>query len=316
MTKPLHDDELAIDPALVRKLLDGRLPEYAGLSLRRLDTTGSSNVMFRLGDELLVRLPRQPGGAASLGIERDWSAVVGAGLPVEVPEVVAMGEPGCGFGEPWSVVRWIEGVLPRVCSPEDPPMAERSQLAEDLADVILALQRADVPDAAARDPRLRNYRGRSLAAFDEHMPDILQRCEAVDGMDLDFDAARGIWREAMDRPGAHETAAPRWYHGDLNAENLLLRDGRLCAVLDFGGLGIGDPTIDLHGAWELFDAPARELFRERLGVDEATWLRGRAWALAVALNALHYYWDTMPGRVRDRLAMVRNVLADAAGGTG
>jgi aminoglycoside phosphotransferase (APT) family kinase protein len=116
----------------------------------------------------------------------------------------------------------------------------------------------------------------------------------------------------LNLPGAVEAATDRWYHSDLVAENLLMTNDRLTGVLDFGGLAVGDPTIDLHGAWELFDSPARTVFRTQLGVGEDEWLRGRAWALAIALGCFTYYWEKMPGRRRDRLAMVQSVLADSS----
>ena len=112
----------------------------------------------------------------------------------------------------------------------------------------------------------------------------------------------------MTASGADEAAPDSWFHSDLVTENLVLRNGRLVGVLDFGGLSVGDPTIDLHGAWELFDASARDAFRSKLGVDDAEWQRGRGWAIAIALGALSYYWETMPGRVQDRLVMLNAAL--------
>ncbi len=116
----------------------------------------------------------------------------------------------------------------------------------------------------------------------------------------------------MALPGADQVVSPLWLHGDLLAESLLVRQGELAAVLDFGDLAVGDPTVDLVVAWELLDPPGRDMFRSLLGVDEATWLRARAWALAIAAMTLPYYWDTMPGRCAARLAMARAVLVDAA----
>jgi hypothetical protein len=110
------------------------------------------------------------------------------------------------------------------------------------------------------------------------------RCRALNDFGYDLDAAERLWDEAVRLPGAKDRPAARWYHGDLTAENLLVRDGRLAAVLDFGGLSVGDPAVDLAVAWEVLDPPAREIFRRKLGVDDATWLRGRAWA-SCALNS-------------------------------
>ena len=280
MTNGLHADELRIDGDLVSRLISSQFPQVAALPLRRLDAFGSTNVLFRLGDELLVRLPRQPGGGAGVDKERRWVPELRPFLPVAVPEVVGFGEPGSGFGERWSIVRWLEGLRATALAADKLPSPERSMLAADLADVILALRAIDVPDEAVSDPALRWYRGRSLAEFDEPVRRSVQQCRSLEGLDVDLDAALGVWADALDVPGAREVGDDRWYHGDVVAENLLLSGGRLAAVLDFDGLGVGDPTVDLHGVWELFDAPAREVFRAQLGVDEAEWLRGRAWALA------------------------------------
>jgi aminoglycoside phosphotransferase (APT) family kinase protein len=138
----------------------------------------------------------------------------------------------------------------------------------------------------------------------------IERCRALGDFTFDLDAAERLWDQAIRLPGAKDRPAPRWYHGDLAAENLLVRDGRLAAVLDFGALSVGDPAVDLMVAWEVLDPPAREIFRKKLGVDDATWLRGRAWALSITLM-IWYYWTTMPQRKSSRIAIGRNVLADA-----
>jgi aminoglycoside phosphotransferase (APT) family kinase protein len=315
MTDILHDDEIPIDIGLVRKLVDDQFPQYASLPLHELGASGSSNLLFRLDEKLLVRLPRQPGGGRTIHKEQHWTSRIGRQLPIAVPEIVAIGEPADEYPEHWSIVAWLDGQLPRSCTPGGPADAWRSQLASDLADVILALRAIDipedVPDGSAVDGQLRGYRGRSLAEFDRQFQKNVRHCRAIEDLNLDLDSALAIWNDSLDLPGALTPAADRWYHGDLVAENLLLNNGRLTGVLDFGGLCIGDPTIDLHGAWELFDASAREVFRARLGVDEAEWLRGRAWALAIALGAISYYWTKMPDRMRNRMAMARAVLIDA-----
>jgi aminoglycoside phosphotransferase (APT) family kinase protein len=306
----LHDDEIPIDTGLVRALVDRAMPHYVGLPVRRLDSSGSSNALFRFGANLLVRLPRQPGGSVTIAKEAKWLPVLGPSLPVGVPEVVAVFEPDCDYPERWSVVRWIDGEHPEVVNPETPVDPRREDLAADLAEVVNALGLADVPSEAVNDPDLHWYRGEPLATMDAVTRQNLERCRALGDFAFDLDAAEQLWDKAMRLSGAKDRSAPRWYHGDLAAENLLVRDGRLAAALDFGGLSIGDPTVDLAVAWEVLDPPAREIFRRKLGVDDATWLRGRAWALSITLM-IWYYWTTMPQRRSSRIAVGRNVLADA-----
>jgi aminoglycoside phosphotransferase (APT) family kinase protein len=310
VTGPLHRDEIPIDEELVRSLL-GTLPapSYDGLPLRRLDSTGSTNALFRLGDDLLVRLPRQPGGTATIEKERRWLSYVAPSLPVAVPEVVAMGEPALGYPERWAVVRWLAGETPMAPVPGEPG---RHDLARALGSVVTGLRGVDVPVAASQDGALRWYRGEPLTTMDASTRTALAACRDIDGLPLDVDGCTALWEDAMALPAGDEPMPPRWYHGDLVAENLLVRDGRLAAVLDFGGLSVGDPTVDLVVAWELLDPEARLTFREEVGVDDDAWHRGRAWALALAVMTFPYYWATMPGRCADRLALARAVLDDHA----
>jgi aminoglycoside phosphotransferase (APT) family kinase protein len=313
VTAPLHEDELPVDIGLVRALVRQQLPEYAALPLRRLESSGSDNALFRLGDELLVRMPRQPGGGRTIAKEARWLPHVAPHLPVATPDIVAVGDAADGYPEKWSVVRWLRGSVPEPVDPAAGPDPWRRTLAEDLAAVVRALSAVAVPPAARTSPELRWYRGEPLARRDDDTRLAIEQCRAIDGLGLDLDAVDRVWAEAMRLPGVDEAAEDRWYHGDLAPENLLVDDGRLAAVLDFGGLAVGDATIDLVGAWEVLDAPARDVFRRGVDVDEVTWLRGRAWALSLALITFPYYWRTMPARCRSRLAAARAVLADAAG---
>jgi len=310
VAQALHSDEIPVDAELVRALVGRAMPDYADAPVRRLPSSGSTNALFRLGEEFIVRLPRQPGGSAAISKEARWLPVLRPRLPVSVPEVVAVFEPDRGYPERWSVVRWIDGEHPDVIDARTSVDLRRENLAKDLAALLEALKGAEVPTEAVNHPDLQWYRGEPLATMDQVTRENLERCRSLEGFDLDLHAAERIWDEAMKLPGAADRTAPRWYHGDLAAENLLVRDGRLAAVLDFGGLSVGDPTVDLVVAWEILDPPARELFRRQLGVDDATWLRGRAWALSITLM-IWYYWTTMPERRAARMAAGRNVLADA-----
>lgn len=304
----MHGDELSIYAGLVEALIARDAPELVGLPVSRFESSGSSNAIFQLGDELLVRMPRQPGGGEGIAKEARLAPMLSAALPVAVPRVAAVGQPGFGYPEKWSVVHRIEGEHPVRALPGEPVDASRTVLAKGLAEVVGALRSIDVPRPV--DDDLRWYRGGALRDFDQGVRQSIALCREIDGIDLDLDRAESVWEAALGLPGADEPAPDRWYHGDLVAENLLVEDGNLVAVLDLGSVSVGDPTIDLHGAWEILDAPAREAFARALGVGEAEWLRGRAWALGVALVALPYYWDSMPGRRDDRLAMARNVLDD------
>jgi aminoglycoside phosphotransferase (APT) family kinase protein len=209
-------------------------------------------------------------------------------------------------------MHWIDGKTPELPSVgSDSPTDDG--LALDLADFIRALGDLQVPADALKDPVLSHYRSDSLAAIDASTRDYLADCRQLHGLDLDFDGCQRVWEAPMALPDSAETVAARWILGDLLAENLLVRNGRLAAVLDFGCLSAGDPTVDLIVAWEVLDPPPnRELFQSLLGVDEVTWMRGRAWALAIALITFPYYWQTMPERCAAPLTMVRAVLADAA----
>jgi aminoglycoside phosphotransferase (APT) family kinase protein len=150
--------------------------------------------------------------------------------------------------------------------------------------------------------------------MDDRMHEYLRDCRRLAGrshVDLDLDAVEVAWARTVRLSEASRVVEPRWYHGDVNAENLLLRDGRLVALLDFGGLSIGDPTVDLTGAWQLLDPEARSLFRDLLEVEDTTWRLARGWALVLGVMGLPYYWDTLPERCARGLFTARAALSDA-----
>jgi aminoglycoside phosphotransferase (APT) family kinase protein len=303
---PLHDDEIEIDEASVRALVDRAVPEFVDHPLSRLGVSGSSNTLYRLGEDYLVRLPRQPGGTGTIAKEARWVPYLATALPAAVPEVVAVGEPGFGYPERWSIVRWIDGHTPN----REATAGAASGLPRELAAVVATLRELPVPAAALEDPELQSYRGGPLAAVDAATRSNLADCRRLPELDLDLDACARVWDAAAALPGFGDVAGRRWLHGDLLAENVLVHGDRLTAVLDFGGLAVGDPTVDLIIAWELLDQPQRALFRSALDVDEPTWQRARAWALAIAVMTFPYYWRTMPDRCAARLDMARAVLDD------
>lgn len=259
----VHDDELDIDEPLVRALIAEQFPQWAGLPLDRAGD-GTVNVIYRLGGELSVRLPRREGPETEDNLEFRWLPVFAPHLPVAIPQPVARGRPGCGYPWYWSIHTWLDGELPTGPLP-----------AEDVAAFVAALQRIDT--AGGHDP---DYgRGRPLSFRDPHVRDALERVDAPGALEL--------WQRAVAAP---EWDGPRvWTHADLDRRNVLVRDGRLAGVLDWGGVGVGDPAVDVMVAWKLVDRGERDRFRHLLGADDATWLRAQGWVLSQALIALGYY---------------------------
>lgn len=303
----MHDDDLAVHDELVRSLIDRERLELADLSLKKLVSSGSSNVLYRLGQDLLVRLPRQPGGSATIDKEERWLPTLAAALPIQVPEIVHVGQPGFGYPERWSIARWIDGDTPATPLPRS---SSSALFAQDLADTLVSLRSAEVSAEARADPALRWYRGKPLSTIHDEIWAYLDACHDMADLPLDVDAATRFWETATSLPDLPRDAPLAWVHADLLAENLLVRDNRLVAVLDFGGLALGHPSIDLIGAWETLGVNDREAFRSRLAVSDIDWLRGRAWAFAIAIMTFPYYWNSLPDRCAQRLVMARAVLDD------
>lgn len=304
----LHHDELAVDVHLVRRLIDRSLPQYADLRLQSLASSGSSNALFRLGDSLVVRLPRQPGGSTTIEKEARWLPVVAQGVTVGVPEIVAVGEPGFGYPEKWAVTTWLKGQVPTVPWGVDGGSSRR--VAEGLATFLTELRQVGLPASVNNEPALVWYRGGHLGDMDSEFRQRVDECRQLGDLGLDLDRALKVWDDALAAERATDPLTS-WYHGDLLAENLLIRDGELTAVLDFGGLGVGDPSVDLIVAWEVLDSQGRQIFRSATGVDGAAWAKGMGWALLIGVITFPYYWHTMPARCAARRSMVAAVLAEA-----
>lgn len=303
---PLHADELPITTALVRRLVDDQFPEFSGHRLKRVRASGSTNVLHRLGHDKVVRLPRQPGGSAGIEKESRWLPFVAQGVSIEVPSVEHVGQPSPEFGEEWSITTWIRGRRPGAArGPEHGQGTET--LARDIAQFVAELRRMDVPERALSDESLQGYRGLPLIKLDSDFRQALAECRGLD-LALDLDAAVQVWDQAVEASVSLD-AERAWFHGDLLAENLLVDStGGLRAVLDFDGLGIGDPTVDLVVAWEVLDEAGRAVFRRDLDIDDPTWLVSRGWALFIAMITFPYYGESKPLRCADRLAMAQAAI--------
>jgi aminoglycoside phosphotransferase (APT) family kinase protein len=269
----------SITPAVVAGLVAEQFPQWAGLPVERVEADGWDNATFRLGDELSVRLPSADGYVAQVDKEQRWLPVLARHLPLPIPEPVARGRPGGGFPRPWSIYRWIEGDPASLA-----PIADLTGFATDLARFLAALYAVDAHDGPP--PGWHNFfRGASLRTFAAEMRTKRLDADAGRAIDLlsgeiDAAAATEVWEAALasewDRPAV-------WVHGDLVPSNLLVVDGRLRAVIDFGCAGVGDPACDLSMAWNVFAGESRDEFRRGLAFDDATWARARGWALWKAL---------------------------------
>jgi aminoglycoside phosphotransferase (APT) family kinase protein len=271
----------AIDAALARRLLAAQFPQWADLPLERLEPGGSDHVIHRLGRELSVRLPRHEGAIGQAAKEARWLPRLAPYLPLAVPEPVAVGEPGFGYPWRWSVSRWLPGETATVEA-----LGASAEAAAVLAEFLSALQQ--VEPAAPASGEADDLVGPSPT---DRYPATRASIAALGGS---FDAAAmtRVWDAALEAEGTRSPAV--WFHGDFHTGNLLTVDGRLSAVIDFGELGVGDRARDLMIAFTLMNAETRQMFRKALDVDDATWARGRGWALAAGVNAHVAYAASNP----------------------
>jgi aminoglycoside phosphotransferase (APT) family kinase protein len=255
-----------------------------------------------------VRLPRQPGGGASIEKEEAWLPHVARRVTAGVPAVVGVGDPALGYPERWAITTWLPGTRPSVAHP-GARVHGRAGLATGLARFVTELRAMELPEGSRHDESLSSYRGLLLGELDADFRETVDQCRGLGlDLDLDLDAALRVWELAVDASEATEPVST-WYHGDLLLENLLLDDaGDLSAVLDFGGLAVGNPTVDLVVAWEVLDDEGRRVLRRALDIDDATWTASRGWALLIAMITFPYYGATMPARCADRLTMVKAAI--------
>ncbi|MEV8378314.1 aminoglycoside phosphotransferase family protein [Kribbella sp. NPDC056861] len=267
------DGRAGIDAGLVKRLVKAQFPQWSELPVTPVKIDGWDNRTYRLGDSMTARLPTAAGYAPAVDKENEWLPRLAPGLPVAVPEVLGKGVPGEGYDFNWSVRGWLPGETASVDRIDDLP-----GFAVSVAEFIRALQRCDAtggPMAGAHS----FYRGAPPGHYDEETRRALI---ALAGR-VDVAACTSVWEEAL---AASWDAPPMWFHGDIAHGNLLVVDGQLSAVIDFGTSGVGDPACDLVIAWTMFSGESREAFRRTVDQDAGTWARARGWALWKALIVL------------------------------
>ncbi|HTN80410.1 MAG TPA: aminoglycoside phosphotransferase family protein [Acidimicrobiales bacterium] len=292
----MHPDELDLDDEVVRRLLREQHPQWADLPIERVVSSGTDNAMFRLGDSMVARLPRVERAVPRLETELAWLPALAPHLPIATPQPLATGTPNDVFPWTWAVLSWIDGV-----NAFDAAIPDLSQAVHDVAAVMRALWQIDPSDG----PRAREgRRGTPLATTEAQTRRAIEQSQGL----VDTRMVLSAWEEALRAPEWNRD--PVWFHGDIARGNLLVRDGRIAALIDFGSIAVGDPACDLVIAWDLFDAETRPVLRAALDVDDATWDRGRGWALCTAMWALPYYLHTNPPMVRQARSKIAQVLAD------
>lgn len=295
----MHADQVATDERLVRCLLAAQFPHWAALPIAVVPSHGTDNDLYRLGDRLVVRLPIIGWAAGQPARDHVWLPRITPHVPLRVPVPVSLGEPSDGYPYPWAIHEWLPG------EPASIGRDDTDRVAIELAAFVRAMQRLELPDAPARAPGMR--------AGPLANDDVWVRSKIAELDDeIDGDSALRIWQSALDAPPW--LGPDVWGHGDLLPGNLLVGEGALCGVIDFGGLGVGDPAGELLPAWNLFTGPRRARFRAELGSDDATWRRGMGWALRKVVAALGYYRDTNPAMVGLQRFALKQLLTDAAQG--
>lgn len=255
-----------IDEVLVARLVAAQFPQWNDLPISPVALSGWDNRTFHLGDNMLARLPSAAMYANQVEKEQKWLSILAPFLPLEIPTPLAMGNPTDEYPWYWSIYRWIDG---------ESSITDLTLFAKDLAHFLSALHK--IPTGGGPRPGPNNfYRGGDLAQYDEEMRKAIH---VLNGK-IDHKAVSEIWEKAL---ASSWEKTPVWVHGDISAGNLLTKNGKLCAVIDFGQMAVGDPACDLMINWTLFKKESRKIFHEMLPFDEGTWTRARAWTLWKAL---------------------------------
>ena len=298
----MHPGQLHVSAHTAAALVADQFPQWRGLPVRPVRSNGTVNLLHRLGDDLVLRFPLEPGDVDEkrrrLAAEADAARRLLGRLPVASPEPVALGEPGGAFPLPWAVYRWLPGTVASAAG-----VAGSTAFAHDLAGTIGAVRAMDTGGRRFGG----DARGGLLLDHDE---DVASYLDAADQM-IDTAALRKLWSRLRETP---RTGPDAWTHGDLMPDNLLADGaGRLAAVIDVASLAPADPALDLQPAWNLFDERARRALRDAVGADDAEWDRGKGWALAQAIGCLAYYRLTNPPMSRTAHRTLMALLEDEPG---
>jgi aminoglycoside phosphotransferase (APT) family kinase protein len=292
-----YNKQLLINDTLVRHLVASQFPQWKNLAVYPVARSGWDNRTFHLGDKMLVRMPSDAEYALQVEKEQRWLPKLALQLPLPIPEPLALGKPTAEYPWPWSVYRWIEGE-----AAASAPIKNLKDFATDIAQFLSELEQIDSTDGPLAGPHS-FYRGGSLLTYDTETQQALVVLKDT----IDFNTASEVWEKAL---ATYWHGSPVWVHGDIGVGNLLVKNGQLSAVIDFGQLAVGDPACDLAISWTLFKDENREAFRSKINLDADTWARGRAWTLWKALICAANLAKSNAAEATQALSIINEVLSD------
>lgn len=292
-----HTEKINIDVLLVKNLITAQFPQWSMLPIKPVESDGWDNRSFYLGEHMKIRLPSAAVYAPQIQKEHVWLPKLAPFLPLPIPVPLAMGKPAEGYPWHWSVCPWLDG---KTASMEN--ITDLCIFATALAKFLRALQQCDISNAPAAGVH-NFYRGGSLAVYDTQTREAI----SILGDKIDIKTATAVWELALASTWDNN---PVWVHGDIATGNLLVKEGKLGAVIDFGQLAIGDPACDLAIAWTLFKNESRHVFRTALKLDDATWARARGWTLWKALIVYAKLIDAPTIDIENAQRIIDEVLAD------
>lgn len=289
---------LTVPIKTVQNLIKEQFPQWADLPIIAVEPGGWDNKTFRLGNEMLIRMPSAACYAEKVSKEQELLPILAKQLSIPIPEPIALGKPSADYPFPWSIYRWIEGSNADTLKPEELP-----QFAHDAAQFLNALRTADTTGGLA--PGTHNFfRGAHVSVYDADARQALQKLRGI----IDVDYAASAWEKALSSTWQHPTV---WVHGDFSPGNILVKDGKLTAVIDFGGTAIGDPACDLVIAWTFLDKQSSEMFKSTIDLDDDTWARARGWALWKAMITLADIEDKGAAEAEKQKQIINAILNDS-----
>jgi aminoglycoside phosphotransferase (APT) family kinase protein len=287
---------IKIDVDLVSKLINSQFPEWSNLDIKPVKKSGNDNRTFHLGNSMSIRLPSDLAYVPQVEKEQKWLPILAKQLSTPISEPLAKGLPNKDYPYPWSVNKWVDG---ETLTLEN--IGDLNQFANDLGSFLVDLQSIDATDGPLAGEH-NFYRGGNIGVYDEEFRDAINHTNTFDKHLL-----KEIWELALDSKWAKE---PVWVHGDIAPGNILIKNGRLFAVIDFGILGVGDPSCDAAMAWTFFDESSRKTFKNALNFDEDTWNRARGWALWKTLITYNYNEKFNKTIADESFNMIKVILND------